>query len=256
MNRLQRWQHQLKLDARAIETAYRALLGGSEAPEALHTLRVALRSLRARLTPFADHPDIAHIRAGLGALAHDTNALRDDEVMRALLATLPGSGPLLATLAPDTDNAKLATVLALHGPAIDALPLRVMTAAAQFDAAYLESASRTTTRRARRKLQLGLSALTPSTPAHDWHAARLLVKKARYLHDGQTLWLAPRWQGFGKQCKPAQEALGHLHDLDVLHDRYGHQFSPALDAAWQLARRNGLIAADAAVWTLDRALNG
>ncbi|MBM3114651.1 CHAD domain-containing protein [Jeongeupia naejangsanensis] len=255
MDRRQRWQRSLKRDALAIEAAYAALQAGSDDPEALHTLRVAVRGLRAALAPFSAHPDIASVRAGLGALAHDTNALRDDEVIRALLATLPGGGTLLAMLAPPADEHTLTSVLAAHRAATDGLHRRILLAVDALDQVQLETASRQATRRARRKLHGTLTQLTPATPAHEWHAARLQVKKARYLHDGQALWLGKRWQRFGPQCKPAQEALGHLHDLDVLHQRYGNRFDPALETAWQQARRKGLAAADAAVWTLCRTLN-
>ncbi|GHD63569.1 CHAD domain-containing protein [Jeongeupia chitinilytica] len=256
MNRLRRWQRRLRRDALAIEAAYAALQAGSDDPEALHTLRVAVRGLRASLAPFAARPDIAIIRAELGALAHDTNVLRDDEVVLALLATLPGSGALLATLTPAAEQTTLVTVLTLHGTAIDTLHLRVLQAVDALDQTRLEAGSRLATRRARRKMHRTLEQLTPATPASQWHAARLLVKKARYLHDGQALWLDKRWQRFGPQCKPAQEALGHLHDLDVLHQRYGGQFDPALAEAWQAARHHGLANADAAVWALARVLKG
>ncbi|BCL75506.1 hypothetical protein JHS3_12420 [Jeongeupia sp. HS-3] len=254
MDLLRRWQQKLKRDALALEAVYHTLLSGSDDPDALHALRVAVRGLRARLTPFTELPAVAAIRNELGALAHDTNALRDDEVMRELLAALPGSAPLLARLAPPDRSTPLSAILATHLASVDALHQRVLSAVDLLESAQVASASRLATRRARRKLQRALAVLTPATPAHDWHAARLLVKKARYLHEGQALWLDLHWRRFGAQCKPAQEALGHLHDLDVLHDRYGEHFDPALESAWQIARRRSLVDADSAVWRLNRIL--
>ncbi|AOX99636.1 CHAD domain-containing protein [Jeongeupia sp. USM3] len=254
MGKLRQWQGRLLRDALALERAYHALNTGSDDPEALHTLRVAIRGLRARLAPFAGNVAVDQIRSELGALAHDTNALRDDEVMRELLATLPGGPALLMRLPASPATHSLAETLALHRTGVDGLHRRVRNAVTAFTRSTVADAGRRRTRKARRKLQASLAALTPSHPAIEWHAARLRVKKARYLHEGQALWLGRRWRDFGSHCKPAQEALGRMHDLDVLWLRYGASFTPELRDAWQAARQQAMISADAAVWRLLRAL--
>ncbi|MBB5193598.1 CHAD domain-containing protein [Silvimonas terrae] len=222
---------------------------------ALHQFRIGLRSLRIQL--FALAPQLEEALASMKAAGNATNALRDRDALLGLIVDWPPelTAPLITQINAETPAPEDApTILRLKGfdKTMRRLPLllkRRMPGKHQ-----LRQRIRHSARQLRHQSTARLQQLTPQTAPERWHDARITVKKLRYLHEHLATWLPGRWRNLASAAKPAQEALGQLHDLDVLAADFGSGFSPALTVYWQEQRAHALARADSTAQTLLHAL--
>jgi CHAD domain-containing protein len=186
-----------------------ARLAAGTDPEALHDLRIALRTLRSLLRPLRQLPGCAPLREAAAKLARLSGPLRDEEV---LLAELEVRG--MGTLAASRREALEAGYAALLDSeprqrlhrTLDAWP--ALWRRAQRDGLLqgLRKRLRKRLGKQRRRLAEALR-----DPAHDRHRLRLLIKRVRYAAE-----LYPESAGVPAVAymalKQAQSALGHWHD--------------------------------------------
>ncbi len=224
---------------------------------ALHQFRIGLRSLRIQLFALKKAPQLEEALSRMKAAGNATNALRDRDALFGLIADWPPelTAPLVAQINAATPAPEEApTILRLKGfdKTMRRLPLllkRVMPGKARLRRRIRHSAHQL-----RHNSAIQLQQLTPQTAPESWHDARITVKKLRYLHEHLATWLPGRWRNLANTAKPAQEALGHLHDLDVLAAQFGSGFSPALTLYWQQQRASALARAGSAAQSLLLAL--
>ncbi|GAB7126587.1 hypothetical protein JCM19000A_10940 [Silvimonas sp. JCM 19000] len=258
MSTRKRWIKHLQQQIEQIDVAQQQVRqhGGVED---LHQLRIQLRSVRIQLLPVARYGALHTTRAALSQISAASNLLRDRDVMLELVAGWPApyaqeARQLIEGRAPDLRAARTALLPRDWTTQISALPHTLRHDVPS--GAALQRKIRQTARQFRRKARGELRALVPGCPAACWHRTRITLKKVRYLHEELGDWLPRRWQRLSKQAKPAQDALGHLHDLDVLQQHYGASFSAALNQHWQGQRAAALAAAEIAATRVLRALHG
>jgi CHAD domain-containing protein len=256
LGKRKQWFHQQNKAAHRLEKLHRHL---QKTPDetALHQFRIGLRSLRIQLFALKPSPPLSHTLDHLKAAGKATNGLRDRDALLGLIADWPVelTSPLVAEIndnAPPPEAGPRALRLKGFNKAMRGLPDLLTTLMPGKDT--LEKRIRHTARTLRQQSTIQLEQLTPQTSPEIWHNARITVKKLRYLHEHLATWLPKRWRTLAMTAKPAQEALGHLHDLDVLAAHFGSGFSPALNLYWQEQRANALARADTAAQTLLQAL--
>jgi len=208
---------------RVLEEAKRAEQGFE--PDPVHDLRVALRRCRSMAAGFrAIDPDPAWKamkRAG-GRVFRSLGDLRDVQVMRVWVQKLaPPDDPLQ----PQLDQALAEREEALKRDAQDSL--------SRLDPEEWRSWAELLSMRAARVRIEGLAfqyvALERWHEAYElhrqalrnrsqtsWHALRVGIKRFRYTAEN---FLPERHQRWGKDLKNLQDALGEVHDLDVLWER-------------------------------------
>ena len=251
-----RWIRQLGKQIDALSAAQRKARKTAGEHE-LHQLRIRLRSLRIQLVPVAGHAGLRNARQALSAVSAASNALRDRDVMLGIVKVWPEpyaseASQLINGRPLDTRNARSALTPPGWDAQIAALPALLRQHVPS--RGQLQRKMRNTARHYRRKARSELRALAPQCSPDLWHEARITLKKVRYLHDELRDWLPRRWHALGKDARPAQDALGHLHDLDVLHQQFGASFSAALNQFWQLQRAAALADAERATSRVLRAL--
>ena len=212
------------LDYLAQARAAAMRLADPQGDEALHDVRVALRRLHSLLRAYRDEVgDSIPARQGkaLRRLARTTNAARDAEVQRAwLLAQAPGLRPaqrigydwLLEQMqVPSGRGAELARgVLKMHKRLRPRL--RRLLTDAEDGECYAAAAARRV-QAAQRDVLRALAAVDGPQAVGGAHAARIAVKRLRYL-------LAPL-RDQGAACAEAVQRLRRLQDLlGELHDRH------------------------------------
>jgi CHAD domain-containing protein len=208
---------------RVLEEAKRAEQGFE--PDPVHDLRVALRRCRSMADGFrAIDPDPAWRamkRAG-GRVFRSLGDLRDVQVMREWAQKLAPAEDLLQ---PQLDQALAAREETLKRDAQESL--------SRLDHEEWRSwAEHLSTRAARVRIE-GLAfqyvALERWHEAYElhrralrnrsqtsWHTLRVGIKRLRYTAEN---FLPERHQRWGKDLKNLQDALGEVHDLDVLWER-------------------------------------
>lgn len=258
MTTRKRWIRHLQQQIEQIDAAQQRARH-SEGVEELHQLRVQLRSVRIQLLPVARHGKLHAARAALSQMSDASNVLRDRDVMLELVAAWPApyaqeARQLIEGRAPDLRTARTALLPSGWAAQMGTLP-QVLRHEVPPGAA-LQRKIRQTARKYRRQARAELHALAPHCAPELWHRTRITLKKVRYLHEALGDWLPRRWQGLSKQAKPAQDALGYLHDLDVLQQHYGASFSAALNGYWQSQRAAALADAEMAATRVLRALHG
>ncbi len=218
MTRLTKLHDQLANHLGEIAAARRRTLNGCD-PEGLHDLRVALRALRVMLPLFGKK--LGSLRREWQIQAHATGPCRDQEVLLALLDTLPDipvpiherltqqecetRAALLEQLATANipkliQRSRIDLCAVLHRLTPNQLRRRTSTRAEQLQAVIVQQ----------------ITALTPNSPAEAWHLLRLDVKRLRYLIEHCGNWLPKRWLALHPPLKRCQTALGELHDMDLL----------------------------------------
>ena len=206
-------------------------------PEPLHQLRVSLRRLRTALAQFApalDLPDSVNERR-IASVARRTGLCRDLDVLGLRLRE-----QLLPRL-PEQEQHDLKGAMG-----------RLSRARAQAFATLLESlhsprylkllARLNKWQKNPRFTPLGLRELVPwlyewQSPftgglflhpgwavedpfAESLHGLRKRIKQARYALEGLDPWCAPPLRDWVKDLRLAQDHLGELHDLQVLHSTF------------------------------------
>jgi len=219
-----------------LRAARRALAAGDD-PEALHDLRVALRRLRSLVRAFDDElaPTIGRrLRRNLRDLARATNPARDAEVGAARLAawsdaavheTERRSARFYANRLADRRDALRREIESRLADATGALADRIERRLVGAEAAAEPgvAAGDEPTYAARLRDELGhhslalfeiLTAIESGAPELA-HTARIEAKRLRYLLE-PVVERAPEARAAVRQLKEIQDALGDLHDLDVL----------------------------------------
>lgn len=253
-----RWIRQLGKQIKTLNRTQRAARTSAD-ERALHQLRIRLRSLRIQLVPVAKQGRLYRAREALSRVSDASNMLRDRDVMLAIVAHWPDAyaaeaQQLISGRPLDTRNARRALTPPGWDAQISALPQLLRQHVPGHD--ELKRQMRHTARHFRRKARAQLQTLAPNCPADAWHRTRITLKKVRYLHEELGPWLPKRWRHLGKEAKPAQDALGHLHDLDMLHQQFGASFSAALNVFWQSQRATALIEAERSATQILHALRG
>jgi len=208
----------------------------------VHDLRVAIRrcrSVAAAIEEIDPHPDWAEMRESARKLFRSMGALRDAQVMAEWLKELqpqddPLKGRLLQSLA---GNEQQALKKALHqatrfdetrwrelGPALNA---RLSRVPAEGDAAKCLALERL-----QEAKELHRRAMRTENPG-PWHALRIGVKRFRYTVEAL---LPTMHAGWSESLKRVQDALGNIHDLDVLAEAVKSaesEIEDAVDSGWQ-----------------------
>jgi len=199
-----------------------------EDPEALHDMRVASRRLRAALALFREIlPARAHVfRRRLGRIGRALGEVRDLDVQLEQLEEFLREAPASERLAM---QAYLATVAARRGRArrrmLRVLDSRAYARLVESCCAFVgrEPSSRPpAARRAalaaapdlilrcyKKATRIG-DRLTPASPAADWHALRIALKRLRYALEFHA-------SLYGDDASDVIEALVALQDLLGLH---------------------------------------
>lgn len=223
------------------DNACRALerLVGSDDPEALHDLRINLRSQRVLLGLFPRCRGLRKQREQLGVAAKLTGADRDLEVALGLAESLfnetKTGEELLSFL---TDKLTLSREKLLTGLQEINLP----DVLSQVDRDWskklsnkrksvLQSAARLQTRRLGKRVRVAAAGLLVTSPITDWHLLRLRVKRLRYWGEGFSPVLTE------KQCRrlpvliKLQQRLGLLHDFFLFENQFHEEV--VLPEPWQ-----------------------
>lgn len=225
-----------------------ARLGGETDSEALHDLRIALRTLRSLLKPIASLAGCAALQQRAAELGRLSGPLRDLQVLMAELQRYGLQAPLQARQAQLQQGYKAL----LDSPQLQALfvafddfPGRWHRAAADGELHGLSKRIGKRLVKQRRKLLTALS-----DPGHDLHQLRLLIKRVRYGSEAY-----PRQAKLSRtelaRLKQAQSALGDWHDhLQWLARAEAEaDLAPCL-ASWQLGLHAAEQKADLALLTL------
>jgi CHAD domain-containing protein len=198
-------------------------------PDSVHQMRVAARRLRSTFSTYRsllDKDSVAPVREDLSWLARELGAVRDAEVIHALLVDL---GSELGEV--EDREAALDTVDRWHERRMPAARASVMAALRTdrhdqlledliafvteppvTDEAFrpVEDVLLPRVRRTWRRLAHRVDALDSSAPDEQWHEVRILAKKARYAAEG----LGPV---MGKHMMTCASALAKVTDLLGTH---------------------------------------
>ena len=243
--------HRIALSLLDAATAARERLPDTGDAEALHDFRVAMRRLRSTLRTYQPQLEAvvpAKLRRRLRDLARATGEARDVEVQISWLerqrnelpaARRAGVPWLLSRLTQRRERA-YQDIRERIAPKFDRLARRLRRALgsvpppdatlpaslASLMARLLEDQGRDLERR------LGLIR-SPANHA-EAHAARIRVKRARYLLEPVVREAKPAAAAVVRRLKQVQQLLGDLHDLQVVIVRLG---DAAAEAAAQRTRR-------------------
>ncbi len=205
--------------------------------DSVHQMRVAARRIRSGLKtfgPLVQEPWATDIREEVAWIAGILGAVRDREVLRVrLLSDLEHVGK--AT--PDTDVSAAARVIdralsdetaAARAGVLEVLrsaryvelleTLHQAALAPELTAAAEESAARSLpplVRRAWRRLDHAVAALTPQSDDHVWHEARIKAKQARYAAEAVAPVFGKSAKRFAEQVERVTELLGEHQDAAV-----------------------------------------
>ncbi|WP_024870964.1 CHAD domain-containing protein [Tolumonas lignilytica] len=193
-------------------------------PEALHDLRVSLRSMRVLLQLSACHKALSKYRKQLGVIAKLTGDERDLEVVLRLAESL------LAETGKGTEQIVFLTEHLLQSQTklqseLQRVDLKVQLAdVAQAwtkqighkQKCILQSAARTRLKNLERQLTMAAENVQLTSPIDEWHALRLLVKKLRYWCEGFSAVLTSHQAGRLPLLIQLQQRLGLLHDYYLL----------------------------------------
>ena len=214
-----------------------AELRSNPTPDVVHDLRVAIRrcrSVAAAIEEIDPHPDWAEMREGARKLFRSMGPLRDGQVMAAWLKELqPQDDPLKSRLLQSlASSEQQALKKALHqatrfdekrwrelGPALNARLSRVPVDSDAAKCLALE--------RLQEAKELHRRAMRTENPA-PWHALRIGVKRFRYTVESLLPTAHAEWS---ESLKRVQDALGNIHDLDVLAETIKSAQSEIEDAA-------------------------
>ena len=222
-----------------------ARLNAATDGEALHDLRIALRTLRSLLKPVAEWATCAALQQRAAELGRLSGPLRDLEVLLAELRRRGAHSQLQARQAQLRQgySALLASrQLQALFIAFDDFPARWYQAAAQ---GQLKGMGKRIGKRLAKQQRRLLAAL--ADPAHDRHQLRLLIKRVRYGAEAYPQ-LARLPRSHHGQLKAAQSALGDWHDhLQWLARAEAEADLAPYVESWQIALRAAEQRADQAL---------
>jgi CHAD domain-containing protein len=223
-------------------------------PEGVHQARVALRRLRSDLKTFRPLLDRAwanDLRSRAKWLADRLGDVRDDDVHLEMLDHAGASGAVVDVIREERTGHRSALLEALDEPQTRAL-LQALVAAANDPVLTVsadEDAAEVLTplvRKRWRRLRKAVRSL-PDTPATtELHAVRILAKRCRYAAMASAPAI-PDAVVFAKRLGKLQDALGAIHDNDLLAERLA-ELARGLDPheAFAAGEVAGRLRADAA----------
>jgi CHAD domain-containing protein len=220
--------------------------------EALHDLRIALRTLRSLLKPIAALAGCAALQQRAAELGRLSGPLRDLEVLLAELRRHGSQSQLLtrqAQLQQGYSVLLASRQLQALFAAFDDFPARWYQAAADGE---LHGLGKRIGKRLAKQQRRLLAAL--ADPEHDQHQLRLLIKRVRYGAEAY-----PRLAGLSRdhhaRLRRAQSALGDWHDhLQWLARAEAEADLAPCVTAWQLGLHAAEQKADLAVLALHQKL--
>lgn len=215
-------------------------------PEFLHDMRVASRRIRATMSAFDPYLPLAlrRLRMEIGWLTRSLGEVRDLDVQLERIEDwrreLPHIPPhsldtLEALLLERRDRARKRMLISLDSRRTERLlqrfaeglrrgPARTSVVARE---PILSVAPRLVRKRYRQVRKLG-DAITPASPATDYHTLRIQSKKLRYALEFVAPIYGKHASGFSQRVTDLQEILGDHQDADV-----------AIDALMEMARTGG-----------------
>ncbi len=207
--------------------------------EALHDLRVNLRSLRVLQGLYPRCHIMREQKKQLGIAAALTGQDRDREVCLALAESLyakTGCGAEIVSLLADN-----LLVLRQHLlPDLQATTLAetLLQVSVVWDRktrhkrkSVLQSAARQKSRQLEKRFLKAAADLKLSSPIADWHALRLQVKQLRYWGKGFAAVLTKRQNHRLPVLTELQQSLGLLHDIALFEEQWPQEL--ILPKQWQ-----------------------
>ncbi|AXK40585.1 CHAD domain-containing protein [Crenobacter cavernae] len=227
-----------------VEMAFHAMarLNADADPEALHDLRVSLRSQRVLLVAFRGRASVAEASGRLAEAARLSNAVRDLEVSLvwadSLLAETGVGAEARQSLAEQLAGARAELMAGLQHARLD--EALVDAELAWFKAlnrirrkALLQRVRRRALRLSTRMNKACLALPKEGAALSDWHPVRLLGKRLRYWVEGFSECLPRGQRRLAKPLRFLQLSLGNLQDLAVLQGRLAEGDAPP--AEWLTA---------------------
>jgi CHAD domain-containing protein len=229
-------------------------LSGSESPEALRKLRVALRRLRSDLQTFApllERRWSTSLRAELGDLGSLLGSVRDAEVRVGRLGDLVGrlsdgdrglAMPLLDIAGMQLGSARAQLMDVLNREGYAQLVDRVVDAVT--DPRWIETddapAMRRLARRPWRRLRAYVAGLGETPTSAELHRVRILAKRARYAADASVPAAGDAAAASATRLAALQTVLGEHHDATVTREWLQQQATAATDVAFAAGELAGI----------------
>lgn len=207
--------------------------------EALHDLRVNLRSLRVLQGLYPRCHIMQEQKKQLGIAAALTGQDRDREVRLALAESLyarTGYGAEIVSLLADNLLALRQHLLPdLHATALAETLSQVSSIwdrkTRHKRKSVLQSAARQKSRQLEKRFLKAAADLKLSSPIADWHSLRLQVKQLRYWGQGFAAVLTKRQNRRLSVLIKLQQSLGLLHDIALFEEQWPQEL--VLPKRWQ-----------------------
>nr|WP_321269451.1 CHAD domain-containing protein [uncultured Tolumonas sp.] len=222
--------------------------------EALHDLRVNLRSLRVLQGLYPRCHIMREQKKQLGIAAALTGQDRDREVRLALAESLSaktGCGAEIVSLLADNLLALRQHLLPdLHATALAETLSQVSSIwdrkTRHKRKRVLQSAARQKSRQLEKRFLKAAADLKLSSPIAEWHSLRLQVKQLRYWGQGFVAVLTKRQNCRLSVLTELQQSLGLLHDIALFEEQWPQEL--ILPKQWQkcLKKRQQRALKDAA----------
>ncbi len=207
--------------------------------EALHDLRVNLRSLRVLQGLHSRSHIMREQRKQLGIAAALTGQDRDGEVRLALAESLhaeTGCGAEIVSLLADNLIALRQHLLPdLHATSLAETLSQVSSIwdrkTRHKRKSVLQSAARLKSRQLEKRFLKAAADLQLSSPIADWHSFRLQVKQLRYWGQGFAAVLTQRQNRRLPILIELQQSLGLVHDIALFEEQWPQELT--LPKRWQ-----------------------
>lgn len=234
-----------------VEVAFHALLRMTTGrdPEAVHDLRVSLRSQRVLLALFPHSKKINEARKRLGQAAALTGHVRDLEVALALAESLEaesGQGKkLVQAMAAELAKCQTELLQQLHAADLDdgleEAESAWLSAILRRRRKVLQCRTRDQARKLGKTLGSQAKRLDQSPTLEQWHNVRLAGKRLRYWVEGFSELLTHKQRRRVQWLRALQQSLGSLHDLEMFEERFKDKSMPPkwrklFDAQQELVR--------------------
>jgi CHAD domain-containing protein len=206
-------------------------------PEGVHQARVALRRLRSDLKtfrPVLDRSWSDDLRRRAKWLADRLGDVRDDDVHLEMLEDADAPAALVDVVRDERAQHRAALTDALDEPRTREL-LQALVAAATdpvLTGTGDERAADVLTplvRKRWKRLRKGVRSLPDAPTTHELHEVRILTKRCRYAVMASAPALPDEATTFAKRLGKLQDALGAIHDNELLSERL-REMSRGLEA--------------------------
>lgn len=198
-----------------------AALRVSHSEEDVHQARVAIRRLRSAIGLFRDYlPESwSDLKEELRWAAGLMGPVRDLDVQMARLAEWgdPDLASVVAALAEERSIAQRAALEGLESERFAQLIRSIrrrLRLAPRADEPAGKALPKILIKRMR-KLQRQCRRLKPGAAPEEFHEARILAKRLRYVAEFASIALGPELAAFAKEVAPLQDQLGWRQDAEV-----------------------------------------